>query len=717
MKKFLIFMQCICLILATSIVSPSLSNAAEPLTLLRTNGNKIVNANGQQITLRGTNLGGWLMQEGWLSPLGSGEIDPKFITSITATTTNGNQVAQNAIDTYTTNGLVLSNTNTYWQSAYAQNADNMELKIEFNRARTFNRIVVETDPAHTGDYLRGASIWVSTNGISDWHQLTGLKIDESQKNNGIITIDTGEHTEKIIAIRPGRASENGQYWSVGHISICMSDEYTVRNSLIRRFGETTTNQLIATFQNNWITQQDIQNIANMNMNLVRVPVYWMNFAYADGTIRNDANSGFAKLDWLIEQCRSRGIYVLIDFHGAPGGSNGWASSGQAGPIPTELFSGNAATVEWNRRVTLDIWKAIAQRYKNEPVVAAYGLLNEPVLTFSGDAHLEGTKYWFYNEIYKAVRAIDNNHIVVFEEFGDWSIAQNRPERATWTNYMFEKHPYDMNNASKWDAQKNLADSQVSILSNIQSSWNIPLLVGEFCLYYFNDIWDDFLSNLNGAKISWTNWTYKVRGTKYESGGGNWGYYNTYTGQEPDILHHSAATINSIWNNVHTVNYFSVNQPLINIVSQRANGSQNHPYVALNRSGWSVSASHTSTNPNNPAVNMIDGNESTRWSTGVGQASGQRIVINMGQRENFDKIELIAGGDYDYPCAYKVQISSDGVNFTDITLNNVDIGFGRKMVLLPSTPQTAQYVSIQLTGSNPSYWWSISEINILWRNVN
>ena len=68
-------------------------------------GNRIVNEAGEQITLRGTNLGGWLMQEGWMTPLGSGEIDHAFITNITASVTNGEHVAANAIDTVTTNGI------------------------------------------------------------------------------------------------------------------------------------------------------------------------------------------------------------------------------------------------------------------------------------------------------------------------------------------------------------------------------------------------------------------------------------------------------------------------------------------------------------------------------------------------------------------------------------------------------------------------------------
>lgn len=42
------------------------------LSILHTSGKYIYNEENEQITLRGTNLGGWLMQEGWMTPLGSG---------------------------------------------------------------------------------------------------------------------------------------------------------------------------------------------------------------------------------------------------------------------------------------------------------------------------------------------------------------------------------------------------------------------------------------------------------------------------------------------------------------------------------------------------------------------------------------------------------------------------------------------------------------------
>ena len=113
--------------------------------------------------------------------------------------------------------------------------------------------------------------------------------------------------------------------------------------------------------------------------------------------------------------------------------------------------------------------------------------------------------------------------------------------------------------------------------------------------------------------------------------------------------------------------------------------------------------------------MIDGSSDTKWSSGILQANGQSITIDFSKPENFDKIELISSED-DYPGSYIVEISNDGTHFSTVTLNNVDIGFGSKMVLLPSTPQTAHYLRISLT-SFKDKWWAINEINVYWRNVN
>ncbi|WNH09081.1 cellulase family glycosylhydrolase [Thalassobellus suaedae] len=62
------------------------------------------------------------------------------------------------------------------------------------------------------------------------------------------------------------------------------------------------------------------------MNMVRVPFYWMEIMYNDGTIKPQ---GFDQLDWVIAECNSRNMYVILDLHGAPGGMNGFITSGKS----------------------------------------------------------------------------------------------------------------------------------------------------------------------------------------------------------------------------------------------------------------------------------------------------------------------------------------------------------------------------------------------------
>lgn len=90
MKKLicnlLLFALCICYVSFPDSVSAASSSE---MNMLHTEGNKIVTESGEQLTLRGTNLGSWLMQEGWISPLGAGELDHSFISNIESNCQNG----------------------------------------------------------------------------------------------------------------------------------------------------------------------------------------------------------------------------------------------------------------------------------------------------------------------------------------------------------------------------------------------------------------------------------------------------------------------------------------------------------------------------------------------------------------------------------------------------------------------------------------------------
>jgi endo-1,3(4)-beta-glucanase len=80
---------------------------------------------------------------------------------------------------------------------------------------------------------------------------------------------------------------------------------------------------------------------------------------------------------------------------------------------------------------------------------------------------------------------------------------------------------------------------------------------------------------------------------------------------------------------------------------------------LPRLGWSASASVSGSG--NGAANALDDSGSTRWSTGVNQASGQSFVLDMLASRSFTQITLDSGSSSasDYPRGYQVFVSNDG----------------------------------------------------------
>ena len=71
----------------------------------------------------------------------------------------------------------------------------------------------------------------------------------------------------------------------------LPDEYGVIQTLDNRFGVAEEQSLIKTFQQNWITLQDIENIKAEGFNVIRVPVWWGDFETLQGQWRSDAFAG------------------------------------------------------------------------------------------------------------------------------------------------------------------------------------------------------------------------------------------------------------------------------------------------------------------------------------------------------------------------------------------------------------------------------------------
>ena len=149
--------------------------------------------------------------------------------------------------------------------------------------------------------------------------------------------------------------------------------------------------------------------------------------------------------------------------------------------------------------------------------------------------------------------------------------------------------------------------------------------------------------------------------------------------------------------------------------QTAGGAS--PLVALNRSGWSASASATDTYGDAPA-NAIDGNVTTRWASGEAQTPGLWFQVNMNIPRTINAISLDAEASAgDYPHAYLVFVSLDGINWGKNIASGDDTSQGRgtsvrdnQMLNISFVPQLARYIRVLDIGSAAN-WWSLYEFNV------
>jgi len=158
------------------------------------------------------------------------------------------------------------------------------------------------------------------------------------------------------------------------------------------------------FQNRFIGEADIAQIAAEGMNHVRLPINARLIMNDEGAL---VPSGLAPIDRLIDWCRAHGVWVVLDLHGAPGGQTGTNIDHSPNGVP-ELFTDSR-----HREQTIALWHALALRYRNETVVAGYDLLNEPLPNDYQHRYADELVA-LYRDLTAAVRDVDPDHLIIYE---------------------------------------------------------------------------------------------------------------------------------------------------------------------------------------------------------------------------------------------------------------------------------------------------------------
>lgn len=246
------------------------------------------------------------------------------------------------------------------------------------------------------------------------------------------------------------------------------------------------------FRRNYVTEADIAKIAEFGFNSVR-PALNARLFLTEGDNAVYVEEGFQLLDNLVRWCRKHDLYVIIDMHGAPGGQTG-ANIDDSPADEPGLFMDPR-----NQDRLVDLWVKIASRYRDEPTVTAYDLLNEPLPQRTGAAEKYKSELEpLYKRITAAIRQVDKRHMITLEGAdwaNDWSVFTTPFD----DNLFYQFHYYC------WARPTQLND--ISRFIERRKTLNAPVWVGETG-EKDNTIYWATMQYFEANNIGWSFWPWK-----------------------------------------------------------------------------------------------------------------------------------------------------------------------------------------------------------------
>ena len=263
----------------------------------------------------------------------------------------------------------------------------------------------------------------------------------------------------------------------------------------------------------YVKEEDFKNVKELGFNVIRINFTCYNLT-TDGYTINP--KFFNKLDWAIDMAKKYNLYVILDNHGAIGSQNSDNHSGDNTHF--DLYDNKK-----NEEATIEVWKYIANRYKDNKTVIIYDLLNEPrraVNKFAGKKQFD-----FYDKLYQEVRKIDQNHIIMMECF-TFPIHGVNPNKYQWDNIVYSYHIYNLTPLSE-----KFAINFYKVLHNLLR-YKVPIIIGEFSCWDKKKDWHQAFKMFNALGWSYLMWTYKANKYFYSSEKNKifpfrmWGIYET-----------------------------------------------------------------------------------------------------------------------------------------------------------------------------------------------
>lgn len=250
-------------------------------------------------------------------------------------------------------------------------------------------------------------------------------------------------------------------------------QYKIKEKIAELIGNEGMEKFYQTYLQNGITKQDIDFLAQSGFNSIRLPMHYNLYTLPiekEKAVRQNTwlEEGFRMTDELLKWCKENKMYLILDLHAAPGGQGNDVNISDNDKSKPSLWQS-----EENQKKTIALWKKLAERYKDEPWIGGYDLINEPNINFTGK-NLNGTDemsnapLWkLQKDITEAIRTVDKKHIIFLEGNG-WGNNYNGLTPLWDDNLAFSFHKYWNNND----------DATILFALDLREKYNAPIWLGE-----------------------------------------------------------------------------------------------------------------------------------------------------------------------------------------------------------------------------------------------
>jgi endoglucanase len=287
-----------------------------------------------------------------------------------------------------------------------------------------------------------------------------------------------------------------------------AQQHNIKKRIEDLIGKGETQEFYHAWLNNFIGKMDVDSMHAWGFNSVRLPMHYNLFTLPVEKEKITGKNtwlkiGFSLTDSLLKWCAANHMYLILDLHAAPGGQGNDLNISDRDNTKPSLWQSEA-----NRQKTIELWKKLAERYKNEKWIGAYDILNEPNWGFADSVNdrnglkepLNVPLKKLLKDITTAIREVDKNHIIIIEGNG-WG-----------NNYRGILPPWDKNMVLSfhkyWDFNK---PENIQRIIDARDKYNVPVWLGE--TGENSNVWyTEEIRLLEKNNIGWAMWPLKKIGS-------------------------------------------------------------------------------------------------------------------------------------------------------------------------------------------------------------